>query len=826
MTAEPASHTLPRWDGTDTHAADLRTRAATLSVPRGRPADGERGLRKLLAAYGGQPDTGRLLRWLAERPSELPATAALLGDPALGPWPWDAPLTVGDDDALAALGCLAEVRIPGSPEVARFLRVFFRDRRRGVWTTASRALARQSPHTAAQLWTRTFPAGLDLAPTDRPHRLVRHVAHLGFALAALGEAPPGFAPAEPLAAPPHDDADWSVLIAGAALCLDHPDVVPALVRGTARLGAHPLAERALLDVLPLLPHDVRPVVEGRLREERWVDTDGLLAHRDTLRALGVPTPSAHLPIREVATRLRDLFDPVLGDLASPRERATELVALLETLREHHPDRPWSPLARAAGLQDPKGAVGEVAADAIGLQTALSGWPVQHLLRSARLDEGGWLALASRQEAVVATQVALHVERTLREVNADPERVRVLWRLLQADPPARTFEELLALLRADVLPGSVGEGPVFDLVRAVAGLDAVRDGGGSLAELAVALEALDHAAVPLLDGGVRPPFVELAALVRDDGGASGIVEGLTGLLAPGMGGLLAWNAWIDGRTTPSPEETSAAGRATRELVRALDELAAAHPQVLPHHVTGLVSAADLVRRLPTRFGWPERFAVLRLLARLETEGWDALDRGTTAVGAARALERALVKGDEQAVLACVATPEARAALRPQDLTRVQAFLLDGMRWADAARLRAQVADRVDLRAPAVHLLPIFAAVAGGSLLVLDFGDAWLQMAAGGLGPRYALTVVLTLGMSFLVLATTIGGRSRCGSRVLVVRTAPVFLATWLTAAVSSGLVAITLGSVSLITLPLFASLALFLGVFVGLILQGRSLRADP
>ena len=41
----------------------------------------------------------------------------------------------------------------------------------------------------------------------------------------------------------------------------------------------------------------------------------------------------------------------------------------------------------------------------------------------------------------------------------------------------------------------------------------------------------------------------------------------------------------------------------------------------------------------------------------------------------------------------------------------------------------------------------------------------------------------------------------------------------------GLVAITLGSVSLITLPLFASLALFLGVFVGLVLPSQAQPRD-
>ena len=129
---------LEQWDGAAASAADLRARFRTSPVAEGRVADGDRGLSKIRRAYDAPGDPASLVRWLAKNPDELGPLAPLLGDPALGEWPWADAVTVDDELATATLDVLARVQVLASPELRRFLRVLLRVRPRPLWTGPAR----------------------------------------------------------------------------------------------------------------------------------------------------------------------------------------------------------------------------------------------------------------------------------------------------------------------------------------------------------------------------------------------------------------------------------------------------------------------------------------------------------------------------------------------------------------------------------------------------------------------------------------------------------------------------------------------------------------
>ena len=92
-------------------------------------------------------------------------------------------------------------------------------------------------------------------------------------------------------------------------------------------------------------------------------------------------------------------------------------------------------------------------------------------------------------------------------------------------------------------------------------------------------------------------------------------------------------------------------------------------------------------------------------------------------------------------------------------------------------------------------------------------------------RLLITVLLTLTVTYAVLMATYGQHLTGGTfgqrvRAIAARVFPVYAAAILVAYSTSSVVLVTLGD-SMRDLPLFGSLALFFGVFVGLVLQGRT-----
>lgn len=213
------------------------------------------------------------------------------------------------------------------------------------------------------------------------------------------------------------------------------------------------------------------------------------------------------------------------------------------------------------------------------------------------------------------------------------------------------------------------------------------------------------------------------------------------------------------------------------------------------------------------------------------------------------------------------------LGAETLSRINDFLLERLYLGQAARVRriaarrvrdaqengsaaaATTATRRRPRSWLIHLSPLLVGVPAGTLLVLDVGTAWSEVLLPGHEWAFRGTLLVSLALAFLTLVgglarhtaddarkpglggamTWIGGLARRGL--------PVFLGAWSLAFVCSFLVLISLTGTSEtlvavgdadVALPLlrqtllWSSLSLFLGIFLGLIAQGRGLygRKDP
>ncbi len=837
---ERLADALRAWDGSTDHAEALRTRFHAADKQRGRPEPGERGLAKFLSARGKGNGTA-LAGWLVDNPDEIPVVRALIGDPNLGPWPWEDPFGISRADAVAPLTLLGQVTVPPSPTIRRFVEVLFEVRQRDTWTRAARAMARQAlgdPTLAATLegyWARTFAGAVDakkgLPLGGRQAHERRHVLVLCAVSEALrpDDSPglDGLVAALARTPPPHDDADRSVLVLALGALADRDAIQARIPAHIEALDDHPLTERAWGMVCSDLPADLRDLLRARLATPRWTDTDGLLAWLHSVDTLGLgaelpprPTPTS---VFEVVDVLSALFHPHLGPEIPPSQRALQLVGVLEALQHPAIGRcDWANLARSVdsrALPAVSGRADTVGPTVLALGTALCGWPVEHLLRHAHLPWTAVLDIAPLRHPVVATQVALQTERALREAADDRERLRLLWQLLQVDPPHKTFVELERVLRShpDV------DTPMRGIVRVLETLDDQRE-SGTIEAVQPALSELAGLADDLLNG--PHPFAVLAEIAELTGltDLPSLVAALERLVAPRPVNLITWNAWVRDLSAEEQERWQlTAANAMHQLRRAIEALRDAHPRVEAAHAVEVRDAATALESALASCGWPESFVVRGILDRLLTHTADALEVGFEAARLGRTLDQMLIRGDETAIRALVDSPEQHARIAPADLERIQTFLLDQLLWVRAARLKRAASDRVALRGPSGRVLPLLAAVAGGSFLVLDFGQEWLKLTDGSM--RHWGTLALNLGITWLVLMVTYGRRFLGASiaprlLALCVRVAPIYAAS---IGVAVGATALVIASLDhpWSELPVFASLALFLGVFVGMVLQGQT-----
>jgi hypothetical protein len=560
--------------------------------------------------------------------------------------------------------------------------------------------------------------------------------------------------------------------------------------------------------------------------------------------------------------LAKLFDPNWMDTVTSERRALTMAMTLEAF-EHGDvcELPWVRLVaragRTASLADwTKGRVADAARTDLAryLQAWLEtrghqGSPSAVLLRDVPLDAATVRRLAG-MNGFVANQVAVQVDRLLRLEPHHAARVHLLWQLLAANPSAELLEKLKECLRA----GS----PYRELVV-------------WMAEFSQAREQLRDAATARTDGDVqlRSAYCGLH---------------LTGLLAPAdlkrLGDLqscLRQSADVvelgplaQRGGAPRPEfrqewgaglvQTCAAVDGWLDVLRGTDKehvriavIAGSLGEQLDLAVAALPAPTDralqdLALQLQTLekncAEWPES-ALVGLWLPSARRAWQSLaDKLDASREAQIQLEPLLASADETALAS--AFPAGRTQLLPgDDARRLHRFWLDRLELRRATAMRRQLAGQVQLPSWYAYFAPMFAGILSGPLLMLDVGGNWNELlgAPGGqVTVHLWVTSAVALAAAFLLMTSMIAQRlGPTGSRsaqdrprwwAVASRTLPSFGGAVLLAIVAAGLILASLEGTSIRgqanapypfvpQVALWASMSLFLGIFIGLVAQGRS-----
>lgn len=919
---------LIAWDRSPAAAEALRAevRAHPDVRIRGTPPLGVRALAKAVELYRSADRGPKALgAWLLKdrNADEAAAFAPLIGDPAMGAWPFDEPFGLPEPDVVAWAGILRVLRPVVDPRIRRFLGVSFQVRRRQTWPAACRAWAALALDDAelrdalAKLWAACFgplssgkvtrwpKTGLAQAQGHHGAHLARHTLFLGACWRSVGGDPAlaGMDPERLAGMPlPADDADRSVVLAALTELTDgSPDVGqaigPLLVGRVAELGSDELSEAAFRELYARMPEGApRDAVRKGLLEPRWTPAraDTLWEWLNTARFFhqrgdadavarmhavageaeqalrwrigdGLPIEPVEGLVAALIERLGRLLDPDRLAVVPVRRRAALLAEtrlLMQT--DDIQALPWPSLVRgahpASGSETLSGTVAEVGEPSLCVLLAERALTSRTLMRDVVLDPANVLRIGNIQDGFVAGQVAVQAERILRELPGPSDQVRFLWNLLQRDPPYKTFSELALVLRTEVaVPGSepteAAVHPLRPMVLAVSALDQRRDEGAGVEVIAHAFAelvsstcallgedqagtALDGLAQDLLaaiehQGDALDDPTWFARLQRVVLGNDAQVGGRPAAGSGPHGGLVSWAWWL----TDNAPELAKLDQKRALTVKALSRLGAAarmvlsaRPGVTAEHHEELCAASAALQDQIGPLGWPETLLVDALMQRLRAGSQEALAEGRRSRAAVEAVNRVLERGDEKALAMIIRDPDQLRLMPVVELRRIHSELLGQLRFADAEYLRRAVADRLRLPSRVAHLMPLFGAMAAGVFLVLDLGDAWLALVEKRAWPQYTVTVVFALAASYGLLLNDLAPRVAAGTGLrwlkLAMRALPTFLHAWTVSVAVSLLAMATLGLVhetvdGLLSLLLWSALALFLGVFIGLISQGQS-----
>lgn len=899
------------WQGDPQEAAALRAEVRehpSLRI-KGKPAPGLRGLAKAIELYRNEGRSpGTLAGWLSKdrNASEAAVFAALLGDPAMGAWPHASPFELSEPEVVQWSEIFTRMPLLVDAPLRRFIGVAFQIRRRQTWPSACRAwasLAKTDAQLREQLgalWRLCYPELGKRWPNDglsakRAHlganwaHLLRHTLMLGCCWRAVGGDPElaGVEGAQLAGMPlPANDADRSVVL-GAILELlptDPEGIAPLLGRRARELRADELSEVSFRRLLAQLPEgDAASAIRGALIKPRWkplkvdalwewLNTAAWLQERGDTEAvaameaaaggarealawrLGTATPDS--AVDALIERLRQLLDPDRLAVVPARRRAPLLVETRLLMRDEDVRAlPWPALVRLAGGNGDEalqGSVEEVAEPSLCVLLAERSLTSRTLMRDVALSPHNVLQIGGIQDGFVAAQVAVQTERILRELASPSDQVRFLWKLLQQDPPFKTFAELDLILRSElVLPDAATTGPpspLHAMVKSVSTLDQRRDEGASVSQIAEALVALVHRTRALLDSedqvgsaiddlarGLEAVVASRSDPVVDPDWMHQLEDVVLG--NERLAGLVGWSWWIDHSGSAShqalDDQRTQIGRALSRLSSAVTLVRSMRPSVTVEQHEELAEACRALKGSIGTLGWPETQLLDHLLERLRLRSAEALSEGRRSRAAVKVLDAILESADEEALAELIRDPEQMSLMPIDQLHRTHRDLLGQLRFADADYLRRAVADRVQLPSRITHMVPLFSAVAGGTFLVLDLGDAWLDLVGQQAWGRYTATVVFALSASYGLLLNDLAPRIRKvgasrGQRwlTLAIRAMPTFLQAGALSVLVSAVAMSTLGTLTpdrlgLLTLGLWSSLALFLGVFIGLIVQGQS-----
>ncbi len=751
--------------------------------------------------------------------------------------------------------------------------------------------------------------------------VVRHSLHAACAYLAAGGTRPlhGLSPKQVATSKlPKDPSDASTILLAVrelvASAATRGETLPHVTKLIQIDTANELVDPVLRDMADVLRDDpaaagVVADLETQLRRPLWAKHTGANGRTDALlswlqsaiwfRDRGAPITSFQSDAAESAQALGLAIDgtmpagePDVGAALATRLRfladsdtvattgSTRLSALVaETvLLLAHPDAvelDWAALARRAGIGDPaivctslpdkKRTVEQVGKAALALLLAAVDAVPNGLLRDANLPREAVLALASSSDGRIAIQVAVQVERLLREQATPADDLRFLWQLLQRNPHQKTFKELGEMLRGE--PGTL-----HALVKALMDLDRVRDRGGSRTDVLESyrkvVESIEgHLPKPAPGTPLGPEYRFLALIERlrqvasapeEDCGSAAWLDLVEEAIVGGSEtcGIRLWMHWLE---CPA-DDLETHWRATRraiEAVRVADlPFSSEQPRLLRERLDELGAGLENV-------AWPERKLFARVID--STRRWIDSREGASAEAARKSAEAArhsaeavkeierlkdlMDRGDEEGVIAFAASGESGrlGKLPAEHVLRLHRFLLDHLHLRNAEALRDAVRERVPLRAVWMYLAPLIAGVASGTVLVLDVGTAFDDLAVKSSLPiAYWGTLAVTFISALALLWATLASRVRAGPPGKrswfrrVAQSARRVAAPFLGATTIAGVVsAVTLWLLAptrtlkgvdepgewVATWVLWTGLSLFLGLFVSIVVAGRGVGGE-
>lgn len=917
--SEELTAALLAWDGGEASALALRERVRACEALRiGKDAPpGARGLAKAVEMYKASERSPRsLVGWLLKDKNEVDAKifAPLLGDEAMGQWPFGDPMALPESDIVAWSDVMTRLRPLVDARIRRFIGVGFQIRRRQSWPASCRAWAALAladdplRDQMRRLWSLCYPQigqswpKSSLSPTgsrlgkDSAH-LLRHTLFLGACWRSIG-GDPGVAglSGKALASMPlpPDDADRSVVLMALTELLprERAEMEAPLAKRAKELGAEELSEAATRDMLDVLgsgpAYDAlrATLIRPRWKPARvdalweWLNTAAWLKERGDEAAItammaeageaslalgwriGAQTPEQ--PVEELVSRLGSLLYADRLAIVPVRKRAT-LLAETRLLMQNEDVRPlpWTAIVNVAQQDAPSsrpaltGSVEAVGEPSLCVLLAELQLTSRTLMRDVVLDAQNVLRIGGIQDGFIAGQVAVQAERILRELPTPSEQVRFLWNLLQQDPPYRTFAELDLVLRTEMrMPDEPPppHDPLHAMVSAVSILDQRRDENAEIQVIASAFADLVSCTRVLLGGDERvgsaldalahalEAAVETDTDPLDDESWFARFENVV-LGGEPRGGLVGWAWWL-ANSAPGTDKEELIQTKRALTIRGLSRLRAAvqvvrsgRPGVTADQHEELVAAGQALHDQIGPLGWPETRLVNSLLQRLVQRSLDALAQGRRSRAAVKELDLVLERGEEAELSALIRDPDRMELMPLEELRRIHQNLLGQLRFSDAEYLRRSVASRVRLPNRITHMMPLYGAVAGGTFLVLDVADSWLQLVPDEAWGRYTATLLLALGGSYALLFNDLS--PRVGTRktsqlqrslLLISRTLPTFLEAAAVSVTVSALAMATLGQLTwslhgFLLLALWSALSLFLGVFIGLISQGQSATAN-
>jgi hypothetical protein len=456
-----------------------------------------------------------------------------------------------------------------------------------------------------------------------------------------------------------------------------------------------------------------------------------------LRVDGRLPDAQHCPVSTLLARLRTLLDANTFLTTPWTELAPAALEALYLLPMLEPQSlAWSRLAaRAVGAIDPHASLETAGGRELGLAeegqvgialalARIANDVPQLLLHEHRMAPEVVFALAReagrssegaqhRVNEKLARQIAVQMERLLREAPDDAERVRLLWKLARSAPPDRTFTELLEVLRVDPQLDAQGDEAVAKEQPWLAG---VVQGFVAQCELRANWETVGAPAQSLRDGygqllaalkpptsagsEARPPWCALPAALEH--AVAGLTSPLDPLdswlvameallfgkataahtLAERRGGIQAWLGWLD--IAPSSLEP-----AWSKLSQRLRRIASSKGHT-PAEDEGIQEAVRAIKIALASAPWLERTLIHGALDELLAWNHTKVEARILLEQRTEALNEALGKPDVDATL-CIAE---RSGWRPPpQLTRaVHRLFLREDKASDARKVRDALARR--------------------------------------------------------------------------------------------------------------------------------------